>query len=445
MTRNPRHLVFPLILFCLALPVWARAQENKFSPSGDVHNILPLWDQAKFMARQLQWRQEHVLPEIMRRERVDLWIVERNEGVLYLSLVPGDKEGLVPEDPSYLVYHAPGSGGTVDLKFAEPDQLAGLIERLKPERIGVCERNIPRMKETLGNFIGGRLADSKNLRIGFLEKRSPEEISAFHYMTRIAHDVIAEAFSNRAIIPDVTTTDELNWWIRQRYRDLGLLTSDHPTITLQRCRAERTKYPESDEHFRIDIPPRNGFNSVIRRGDIIACDTGIDYLGLGTDTQQVAYVLEEGETAVPEGLRTAMARTSRLQDLFAAEFREGRKGNDIGLSALKKARDEGLRPAIYSHPIPYFLMRYEGNGAFYKNTRYGAGPALGSGESEKRTERGEYPVYVNTVYAMELDTMSSVPEWGGQDVRIVLEQTVAFTDKGLEFLGGRQTDWYVIK
>jgi len=116
-------------------------------------------------------------------------------------------------------------------------------------------------------------------------------------------EVIAEAFSNRAVIPDVTTTDELNWWIRQRYRDLGLLTSDHPTITLQRCRMERIKYPESDEHFRIDIPPRNGYNSIIRRGDIIACDTGIDYLGLGTDTQQVAFVLKEAESAVPEGLR----------------------------------------------------------------------------------------------------------------------------------------------
>jgi len=445
MTRKPQRHAFHLILPALVLFMGSTSQEGKFISSGDVRNILPLWDQAKFMARQLTWRQEHILPEIMSRAQVDLWIVDRNEGVLYLSLVPGDKEGLVPEEPSCLVYHYPGSSGTVDLTFAEQDQLAGLINRLKPGRIGVGERNISRLKAALGNPYGDRLVDSRNLRIGFLEKRSPEEIGAFHYVTRIAHDVIAEAFSNRAIIPDVTTTDELNWWIRQRYRDLGLMTSDHPTITLQRCLAERKKYAESGEHFRIDLPPRNGYNSVIRRGDIIACDTGVDYLGLGTDTQQVAYVLKEGESTVPEGLKTAIARTNRLQDLFAAEFREGRKGNDIWLAALKKAKAEELRPAIYSHPIPYFLMRYEGNGAFYKNTRYGAGPDLGDGESEEPTERGEYPVYLNTVYAMELDTMTSVPEWGGQDVRIVLEQTVAFTDKGLVFLGGRQTDWHVIK
>jgi hypothetical protein len=214
---------------------------------------------------------------------------------------------------------------------------------------------------------------------------------------------------------------------------------------MQRSFEDRKKYTESDEHFRIDIPPRNGYNTIIRRGDIISCDTGINYLGLGTDTQQVAYVLRKGETDAPPGLKKAMARTNRLQDLFAAEFKEGRKGNDIWLSALRKAKAEGLRPAIYSHPIPLFLMRYELNGGFYEGVRYGAGPGLGREDSEEPTRRGEYPVYLNTVYAMELDTKSTIPEWGGQDVRVILEQTVAFTEKGIEYLGGRQTKWYLIK
>jgi hypothetical protein len=46
---------------------------------------------------------------------------------------------------------------------------------------------------------------------------------------------------------------------------------------------------------------------------------------------------------------------------------------------------------------------------------------------------------------MELHTWSSVPEWGGQDVRMKMEQNVAMTENGLVFLGGRQTEWYVIK
>jgi len=46
---------------------------------------------------------------------------------------------------------------------------------------------------------------------------------------------------------------------------------------------------------------------------------------------------------------------------------------------------------------------------------------------------------------MKIDAKSAIPEWGGQDVRIVLEQTVAFTEIGIEYLGGRQIKWYVIK
>lgn len=420
-------------------------QGYTIEPAGDVQNILPLWEQAKFMEKQLKWRQKHVLPEVMRRENVDMWLVGRNEGVLYLSLVPGDKEGLVPEEPQVLIFHDRGIEEGVELEFGDFDSLAGEIKKRDPKKIGVSNRNKQRIERKLGEVYKSRLIPSRNLSIGFLEKRSPEEISVFHYVTRIAHEVIAEAYSNKVVIPDVTTTDELNWWIRQRYRDLGLPTSDHPTITMQRSLEERKKYEESDEHFRIDIPPRNGFNTVIRRGDIISCDTGINYLSLGTDTQQVAYVLRKGESDVPDGLKKAMARTNRLQDLFAAEFKDGRTGNDIWLPALRKAKAEDLRPAIYSHPIPLFIMRYEWNGAFYKDTRYGAGPALGDGESEAPIPRGEYPVYLNTVYAMELDTLNALPEWGGQDVRIVLEQTVAFTENGIEYLGGRQTKWYVIK
>jgi hypothetical protein len=134
-----------------------------------------------------------------------------------------------------------------------------------------------------------------------------------------------------------------------------------------------------------------------------------------------------------------------LQEIFAAEFAEGRRSNDAVLAALQKARAEGLRAEIYSHPLPHFLMRYSLNGGFYSGTRHFVGPELG-GEGDRDPEAGGgSPVLRNTVYAMELDTVTSVPEWGGQDVRIVLEQSVAFTRGELVFLGGRETDYYLIK
>jgi len=50
----------------------------------------------------------------------------------------------------------------------------------------------------------------------------------------------------------------------------------------------------------------------------------------------------------------------------------------------------------------------------------------------------------NEVYALELDVLYSVPEWGGQDVRMMMETNIAVTDKDARFLGGRQESCFLI-
>jgi hypothetical protein len=41
---------------------------------------------------------------------------------------------------------------------------------------------------------------------------------------------------------------------------------------------------------------------VIQKGNLLWTDFGITYLRLNTDTQENAYVLEDGETEAPSGL-----------------------------------------------------------------------------------------------------------------------------------------------
>lgn len=413
----------------------------------DIENVAPIRRQILKEEEWLRWRKEHVVPEVMRRVGVDMWLISRDDGALYYSLVPANYEGLISRRYGALVFYDGEGAGGVEALAVDAEEVAEIVRARDPRVIGISEDSRDRFSRLLGPDLSTRLSENEDLRDGFLEKRSPEEISAFNHVARLAYDIIGEAFSNRVILPDVTTTDDLNWWIRQRYRELGLDTSDHPTITLQRSRLERPRYQEDDEHFRIDVPPRNGYNTVIRRGDIIACDTGINYFGIGTDTQQVAYVLKEGETDVPHGLEVALDNTNRLQIHFANAFAAGKPSNDIVNEALQAAWDDGLRPSIYSHPLPYYLRRYSLNGGFL-HMRYGAGPGLGEGELDEPAPLlppGGYPVYANTTYAMELHTWTSVPEWDGQDVRITLEQNVAMTEDRLVFLGGRQVDWYVIR
>ena len=66
---------------------------------------------------------------------------------------------------------------------------------------------------------------------------------------------------------------------------------------------------------------------VIERGDVVHLDFGISYMGFDTDWQKMAYVLRDGETDVPAGLKAAMANTNTLQDaLMRRHSRPGKPG-----------------------------------------------------------------------------------------------------------------------
>ena len=45
---------------------------------------------------------------------------------------------------------------------------------------------------------------------------------------------------------------------------------------------------------------------------------------------------------------------------------------------------------------------------------------------------------------MELSVRGPLPEWGGQEVVIALEEDVAFTGRGCAPIGGRQTEFYLV-
>ncbi|MCW2578826.1 MAG: putative Xaa-Pro aminopeptidase, partial [Blastococcus sp.] len=76
---------------------------------------------------------------------------------------------------------------------------------------------------------------------------------------------------------------------------------------------------------------------------------------------------------------------------------------------------------------------------------HGAGPAIGQWDEQGGVPgAGDYPVHPDTVYALELAVRRPVPEWGGQCVRMGLEQGIALTREGVEYLAGRQTELILI-
>ncbi len=450
-------------------PVAGQERAHGISSIRDVEAVYGTREQAELMDRLLKRKVATVLPAVMRRAGADMWIVRNNEGPIYLSLLPSDDDGHVAEWTPFIVLHDRGAEAGVERTGARFDDLAGMVQARDPDRIvindGFGADHRAELVRRIGAPYADRLTSDSDLAIWWLEARTPQEISIFRHVIGIAHDVIGEGYSNRVIVPDVTTTNDLNWWIRQRYIDLGIDTDDHPTVTVQRSRAERARYGDPDEYFRIDTSPRNGMDIVIRRGDLLFNDTGIRYLGINTDTQQAAYVLMPGETAAPAGLKEAMRHLNRLQDIIGEEMQHGRTGREIGMAASARARQEGIRPRIYAHPISYWFMRYQLNGGFFTRDHYFAGTAITDEPSDDpgddrdrgprydlrgppfhyRLTSADHPLEYNTVYALEIDIEYPVPEWEGLVVRLHSETVTAFTPDGLVYPAGRQTEWYLIR
>ncbi|MFO7866164.1 MAG: M24 family metallopeptidase [Candidatus Aminicenantes bacterium] len=444
-------LVFLLLVVLFVFsPAWMEADTAR---AGDIHNILPEKERARVMNDWLKWRLENIIPQLMRREAIDLWLIinrEYNEDPVYMSLVP--EPVMAARRTSILIFHDRGeekgvqrlSGGYygmegwyegtwTDKSKKQFESLAETIKKLTPQKIGINVSPTYRfgdgltasMKEKLEKALGpelsSRFVSAENLCLGWLETRSPQEISVYRHICGIAHDIIHEFYSNKVITPDVTTTEDVIWWIRDRITGLGLDTWFQPSISIQRHEKIAEQYPEDDK--------------VIRRGDLIHCDVGIYYLGLCTDMQWQAYVCHHGEEDVPEGLQKAMDRTVRAAEIFMGEFKAGRTGNEITDSAMEKTAAEGLRTLIYSHPLGV-----HGHGA---GTSMDARPPERAPEGI-RTEM-EYPLHYNTCYAIEFSTTTSVPEWGGQDVRIGFEEDAVFTREGCRFIDGYQKKILLIK
>ncbi len=409
--------------------------------------ILSIRDQAAVWDSWLHARLDNVLPELMRREKIDLWLVacrEYNEDPVYLSLVPFTS--LSARRLSILVFFDRGGDrgverfcvgryGIGDLyktvwdpaKETEWQCLARAVRERNPRRIGIDEGETfafgdglsASLKATLVKALGpadaAKLASAERLAVGWLERRSPAEIELYPHIVSIAHAIIAEAFSPAVVVPGVTKAQDVAWWMWEKARSLGLECWFSPSVNLQRAKSGP---PAADD--------------VIRRGDVLHCDFGIRYLGLCTDTQQLAYVLREGEDDAPAGLKTALAQGNRLQDIHLEAMATGSTGNRILAAALARAKGEGLRPSVYTHPLGIH--------------GHAAGPVIGLWDRQDGVPgTGDYPLYPDTAFSIELNVRASVPEWGGQDVTVALEQDAIYTKDGARWLDLRPRAFHLIR
>ena len=407
---------------------------------GRLPAILTLREQAEMYNAWLTVRLDRLLPDLMRQEGFDMWIVicrENNEDPVFTSLVPFTT--MYASRTSILVFTDTGPGGLERLTVSragigqyykaawDPDRtdqwtrLGEIIKERSPKKIGINESDTfnygdgitatlkKKLLAAVPAEMQSRIQPAERLAIRWLERRTPDEMEVYPHIVAIGHAIVAEAFSRTVITPGVTTTDDVVWYFRERSRQLGLTNWFQPSVDIQRPR---------------DTP--YGQSSVIHRGDLLHCDFGIEYLKLCTDTQEMAYVLKDGEADVPKGLQTAFAKGNRLQDIHLAEMRVGLTGNAILATILKRARAEGLQASVYTHPIGFH--------------GHAAGTVIGLWDKQDGVPGlGDFPLFEDTAHSVELSVRSVVAEWGNIDVRIPLEQNILFRKGGASWMDQRQT------
>ena len=458
---SPRTAVSSLTGLLLAVSTVAAQPAPAPAPAtqgreivGAVQRVLPERDRPGIANRILKDRLDTLLPRLMREAGLDMWVVINREYVedpVYLTLVPepvfsarrttmlvffdqGAEKGVERLTVSRYgfegYYQSAWTGGA---ESGQWKRLAEIVRERDPRKIGV---NVSRrwsfgdgltaalrdqLADALGPGLAGRMTSADALCVRWLETRTPLELEVYPHVVSLARGVVAEAFSERVITPGVTTTEDVAWYIRQRYTDLGLPVWFMPSVDLQRK--------------GLDCTAESAFCSgsgAIQRGDVLHTDVGIRYLRLNTDTQEMGYVLRLGETDVPAGLTQALAAGNRWQDLLAAEFRTGRTGNEVFAAVDAAAKREGIRHSTYSHPIG--------------SHGHAAGTSMGMWDNQGNVPiTGEWKLAPSTAYAIEGNVKVAVPEWGGQFVQIKLEQSALFDGDRLLYLAGRQTTWHVVR
>ena len=409
--------------------------------------ILSMNKRAQVIDKLLEERFEVIIPDLMRREGIDMWIVsarEYNEDPVIRTMLPAT--WIAARRRTILVFFDRGEEGVERLAVArynigtsfesawnpeeQPDQwsrVAEIVADRNPSKIGINISNTfahadgltaserDNMTAALPAEFRSRLVSAENLTVGWLETRTRSEMEIYPMVVRIARSIIDEGLSEKVIQPGVTRTDDVEWWYRDRIVELGLSTWFHPSVDIQRSTSK-----VRDDDFSSREEP-----GIIQRGDLLHIDFGITYLRLNTDTQMLAYVLNQDEKDAPEDLNQALKVGNRLQDILTGQFVTGRSGNEVLRRALQQAEKEGIKATIYTHPIGFH--------------GHAAGPTIGLWDQQGGVPgSGDYTLHPNTAYSMELNAAVPIPSWDGQTVRVMLEEDAFFDGKTVTYIDPRQ-------
>ena len=383
-----------------------------------------------------------ILPQVMRENNIDMWIITNKEGN-FDPLYPDMGAGYTMQN-GYYIFTDTGKpriervalgidggllegGGSYDY-FGGEEELKDFVMKRDPKRIGLNMSKMiggadglsytmyKHLAEVLGKKYEDRFVSAEKLASDFRSRRVATEISAFSEAGNYSYQIAERALSNEVITPGITTLEDVAWWMKEQLFKHNLESSfGMPSVYVTG--------PEGIEATSSD--------RIIQRGDILMLDWGVGLMNMYTDMKRMAYVLREGEKAVPASIQHAFDEAVKVREVIVRTIKPGvtaKQAMEDIYGALEKAgfvrMKEFNRPTAQNKTDVMIGCHSVGNWG------HGIGPSIAHFNPVRLT----YTIQPTNLLSIELFAYTAIPEWGGKKLRIPLEDDAVVSQRGVEWL-----------
>ena len=245
----------------------------------------------------------------------------------------------------------------------------------------------------------------------------------------------------KRIKPGISTPEEIGWWAADELLAQGIGPSyQAATLFLP--------------YMPFTFMPKETANGVFARGSFIMWDMGIGYLNFGTDIKRYGYVLKDGETDIPEGLRRAWERGQEAREILKRTIKVGRTAGETHDAIVKALEAAGFvstpsddRTSQY-RDLMIELGDSDKSGFSVDlhttgNTSVGDA-AAGAQIAPWRSDRAHLMIQPMHIFAFEFEINTWIPEWNKR-ASINFEDNAIVTHNGVEYLSPINEDIIVIR
>lgn len=401
---------------------------------------------------------DKILPGAMRDNNVDMWIhvirrgdpdpLELDLGGTMGYFIFTDRGGDRIERALFGVSFARVADRSIYDIFGEESEIAQFVTKRNPKRIAVnmsewlthtdslSHTGYLKLIKLLGEKYAKRLVSSENVITDFRVRRVQTEIMAFAKACEIQRRIMEKAL--RSIKPGITTREELGWWAQDQLLSLGIEPSYLGVGTPGISHSEVSDRSETRKR-----------EYAFQRGDLISWDWGIKYLNFGTDYKRKAYILKDGETDLPAGLKHAWERGLKAREIIRKTLKPGRTAGKTLKIVAKALEDAGYiyTPftdiGVKDREIINALGDSEKSGFSIDchcvgntgNSEIAVGPSM----APFRENWAHLKIQPNNLIAFEFMVHTWVPEWGRR-LSINFEDNAIVTERGVEALYPRNEE-----